>query len=133
MPLYRSQSRRPVVPEAAVHLSKEILDRIERVFEYHQTSKHTYDAVQAQAAKQGPIDWATQPSPYRTYDSFPKVALPASILDAPVGTLRLLAEGLGAVPASQLQPPQNLKTLATWLYLADGITIEKRAGSRKYS
>lgn len=133
MPLYRSQARRPVAPEAAVHLSREILDRIERVFDYHQASKHTYDAVQAQAAKQGPIDWSTQPSPYRSFDNFPKIPLPSSILDAPVPTLQLLADGLGAVPASQLTPPQTLKTLGTWLYLSNGITIEKRAGSRKFS
>ena len=133
MPLYRSQSHRPVAPEAAVHLSKEILDRIDRVFDYHQTSKHTYDAVHADAGRQGPIDWSTQPNPNRVFDSFPKVALPTSILDAPVATLQLLADGLGAVPASQLQPPQNLKTLGTWLYLADGVTIEKRIGSRRVS
>ena len=116
-----------------MHLSREILDRIERVFEYHQSSKHTYDAVQAQAARQGPVDWTTQPSPYRTFADFPKVPLPSSILDAPVPTLQLLADGLGSVPNSQLTPPQTLKTLGTWLYLADGITIEKRAGSRKFS
>jgi SagB-type dehydrogenase family enzyme len=133
MPLYRSQTRRPVAPEAAVHLSREILDRIERVADYHQSSKHTYDAVRAEAAKQGPIDWTTQPSPYRTFDAFPKVPLPSSILDAPVPTLQLLADGTGALPNSQITPPQTLKTLGTWLYLANGITVEKRAGSRKFS
>ena len=133
MPLYRSQTRRPVAPEAAVNLSRQILDRIERVTDYHQSSKHTYDAVRTEAAKQGPVDWATQPSPYRTFDAFPKVALPSSILDAPVPTLQLLADGLGALPNSQLTPPQTLKTLGTWLYLANGITVEKRAGSRKFS
>ena len=41
-------------------------------------------------------------------------------------TLSLLAEGLAAVPESLLQPPQNIKTLATWLYLSNGMTVEKQ-------
>jgi len=115
-----------------VALSREILERIERVRDYHQASKHTYDQVQA--AQQGwALDWDNKPSPYRTFPEFPKTALPTTIIDASVPTLDLLTDGLGALPASQVQPPQDLKTLASWLYLADGITIEKGVGSRRYS
>jgi SagB-type dehydrogenase family enzyme len=120
------------VPEPALNLSREILDRVERVHDYHDASKHTYDAVQAALANTS-FDFAARPNPYRVFNGFPKVALPTSILDVAVPAIQLLADGLGAVPASQLQPPQNLKTLATWLYLADGITIEKGVGSRKFS
>jgi SagB-type dehydrogenase family enzyme len=52
--------------------------------------------------------------------------MPTSLLDAAAPTLSLLAEGLSAVPESLLQPSQNLKTLATWLYLANGLTVERQ-------
>jgi SagB-type dehydrogenase family enzyme len=132
MPLYRSQSsQRRVAPEP-VALSREILERIERVHDYHQASKHTYAQVQA-AQQNASLDWDNKPNPYRTFAEFPKTALPTTILDASVPTLDLLTDGVGALPASQVQPPQNLKTLGSWLYLADGITIEKGVGSRRFS
>src|SRR4051812_4889725 len=133
MPLYRSQSsQRRVPPPEPVSLSREILDRIDRVREYHQASKHTYEQVQA-AQQTAQLDWDNKPNAYRTFADQPRTLLPTTIVDASVPALQLLADGLGAIPASQLQPPQNLKTLASWLYLADGITIEKGVGSRRYS
>lgn len=133
MPLYRSQSSsRRIPPPEPVSLSREILERIERVREYHHVSKHTYEQVQT-AQQAGGLDWDNKPSPYRTFTEFPKTPLPTTILDASVPTLDLLSDGLGAVPASQLQPPQNLKTLGTWLYLSNGITIEKGVGARRFS
>src|SRR5204862_493690 len=124
MPLYRSQSsQRRIPPPEPVSLSREILERIERVREYHQASKHTYEQVQA-AQQTALLDWDNKPSAYRTFPGHPRTLLPTTIVDASVPALQLLADGLGAIPASQLQPPQNLKTLASWLYLADGITIE---------
>jgi SagB-type dehydrogenase family enzyme len=131
LPLYRSQTRRTPPPEPAV-LSREILERIDRVHDYHRASKHTYAAVQA-AQQSAVLDWDNKPNVYRTFPGCPKTALPTTIVDASTPTLQLLTEGLGALPASQLQPPQNLKTLSTWLYLANGITIEKGVGSRRYS
>lgn len=133
MPLYRSQSHsRRVPPPEPVSLSREILERIDRVKDYHRASKHTYEQVQAAQASAS-IEWDNKPDPYRTFREFPKTPLPTTILDASVPTLDLLADGLGALPASQVQPPQDLKTLGTWLYLANGITIEKGVGSRRYS
>jgi SagB-type dehydrogenase family enzyme len=133
MPLYRSQSAsRRVPPPEPVALSREILERIDRVRDYHKASKYTYEQVQA-AQQTIALDWDNKPNPYRIFPEYPKTPLPNTILDASVPTLQLLADGLGAVPASQLQPPQNLKTLASWLYLANGITIEKGVGSRRYS
>ena len=87
-----------------------------------------------QAAQQNvALDWDNKPNPYRTFADYPKTALPTTILDASVPTLELLSDGVAALPASQVQPPQNLKTLGSWLYLANGITIEKGVGSRRYS
>jgi SagB-type dehydrogenase family enzyme len=105
-------------------IPQEILDRVERIFQYHQASKYTYAVVKAAR----PPDPATQPDPYRVFADSPKVALPSKLLDAPVFTLSLLGRGLEAVPESQLRPPQDLRTLASWLYLANGLTHKKQAG-----
>src|SRR5207237_10515226 len=78
-------------------------------------------------------DWDNRPSACRTFADYPRTPVPTTIVDASVPTLEVLADGLGAIPASQVQPPQDLKTLASWLYLANGITIEKGVGSRRYS
>src|SRR4051794_9908769 len=121
MPLYRSQSSaRRIPPPEPVALSREILERIDRVFDYHQSSKHTYEQVQV-AQQTLALDGQNNPTPYRTFVESPRTPLPTTILDASVATLDLLRDGLGALPGSQLQPPQNLKTLASWLYLANGI------------
>jgi SagB-type dehydrogenase family enzyme len=36
----------------------------------------------------------------------------------------VLSEGLEAVPESQVQPPQDLKTLSSWLFMADGLSAK---------
>ena len=41
-------------------------------------------------------------------------------------TISLLDVGFDAIPESQLNPPQNLKTLATWLHLSYGQTIKQQ-------
>ena len=37
-------------------------------------------------------------------------------------------DGLAALPDSHVRPPQDLKTLATWLYMAYGIVAERKFG-----
>src|SRR6185437_12709691 len=107
----------------AAKLPRDVADRVERVFEFHRSTKYSYQSVRANPIV---LDWKAQPSPYRTFTELPKTALPTNLLDAPVPTLSLLSEGLAAVPESLLQPPQNIKTLATWLYLSNGMTVEKQ-------
>ena len=110
MALFRSQSSaRRVAPEPAA-LSREILERIDRVHDYHQASKHTYAQVQA-AQQNWALDWDNKPSPYRTFADFPRTPLPTTIIDASVPTLDLLTVGGGAWQESHVQPPKNLKTL----------------------
>jgi SagB-type dehydrogenase family enzyme len=46
----------------------------ERLFAYHQATKHTYHSVRAGARH---LDWHNQPNPFRTYVGAPSVALPA--------------------------------------------------------
>jgi SagB-type dehydrogenase family enzyme len=105
-------------------LPRDILDRVGRVLDYHRASKLSPESVRANPPV---LDLAIKPSPYRRFGDAPRVGLPTKLLDAPVSMLAILSDGLGAVPESQLQPPQDLKTLATWLYFANGIVQQKSA------
>jgi SagB-type dehydrogenase family enzyme len=100
-------------------LPRDILDRVERVLDYHQKTKQHPGAAPAKK----PV---SVPNPNRIFDELPKIALPTSLLDASSGTLGVLASGLEAVPDSVTLPPQDLKTLASWLYFAYGNTIKAR-------
>jgi SagB-type dehydrogenase family enzyme len=42
-------------------------------------------------------------------------------LDAPLGALAVLESSVAALPDSFVAPPQTLKTLASWLYMAAGV------------
>ncbi len=102
-------------------LPQEILERCRRVYDYHHSTKLTYESVRAHPVR---LDPATQPSVYRVFDQCPKAQLPTSLVDVGVPTIQLLDIGFDAIPESQLNPPQNLRTLATWLHLSYGQTIK---------
>ena len=103
-------------------LPRDILDRVERVIEYHQASKLADGSLRDGVR---PPDLPNQPSPYRLFDDRPKVAMPTSLLDVPVETLSVLHGGIQALPPQQARPPQDLKTLASWLYMAAGLTAKR--------
>jgi SagB-type dehydrogenase family enzyme len=94
-------------------LPQHILERVERVLEYHRFSR-----VSATTPPNSP---EPPPSVYRVFDGHEKIPLPTSLLDPHVATLSLLHLGLEALPDSHMQPPQDLKTLASWLYFACGV------------
>jgi SagB-type dehydrogenase family enzyme len=129
----RRRSRRAAAEAAApAEMPREILDRIQRVREYHESSKHTYASVRT---NQHALDWSTQPSPFRIFREHPKVDLPRELnLPDPLA-LAVLSEGVSGARAGGEQPvantPQSLMTLARWLHLACGITGEVRGGDRK--
>ncbi|HEY8748781.1 MAG TPA: SagB family peptide dehydrogenase [Tepidisphaeraceae bacterium] len=112
-----------------VTLPRDILDRVERVLEFHQSTKHTYESVRALTPRSHLAD---QLAVVRTFPGLPKVALPTGLLDLSVASLALMREGVTALPDSHVQPPQDLKTLATWLYMAYGVSAEKKFGIYKY-
>ena len=114
---------------AAVPLPRDILERVERVLEYHRSSKHTYESVRKLPAIS---QVSEQPSGVRNFPGLPKVALPTGLLDLPVHALSLMRDGLAALPESHIQPPQDLKTLATWLFMAYGVNVERKFGIYKY-
>lgn len=113
-----------------IELPRDILERVERVLEYHRATKHTAESVQALKPQTDP---AAQPIPFRTFAGLPRITLPTAILDLPVPALALMREGLTALPESHVRPPQDLKSIATWLYLAYGITADRRFQNHKYT
>ncbi len=102
-------------------LPRHILDRVERVFAYHRASKLTY-------AQPSPAPNTAPPSPYLEFPDNPRLPLPTTLLDVPLGALAVLESSLAALPDSFVAPPQTLKTLATWLYMADGVIGRRQDG-----
>src|SRR5579872_2915036 len=51
------------------HLNKDT----ERLFAYHQATKHTYHSVRTNARY---LDWQNQPNPFRTFEGVPTILLP---------------------------------------------------------
>jgi len=91
-------------------LPRAILDRVSRVADYHLASN-----LASPVRAPGP-----RVSIWTSFDFLPKTRLPADLIDAPSSMVRVLQDGLAAIPESLLHPPQDLRTLATWLYLAYG-------------
>jgi SagB-type dehydrogenase family enzyme len=91
---------------------QEILERSRRLAEFHESTK--IPGCQDLAGD------APQPSPFRIFENAPKIALPTNLIGASTATIPLLRGGLDAVAESHRQPPQDLRTLATWLHLGGG-------------
>jgi SagB-type dehydrogenase family enzyme len=122
----RRKAAREAADAAAASVPREIFDRIERIADYHNSTKHTYASVRANQQK---LDWSSQPKPFRVFADHPKVDLPKELIAAEAQALRVLSDGLHQ---GALHPPQDLTTLASWLHLASGITGEGRVGKHKY-
>jgi len=93
----------------------EIQQRIARVRDYHRASGLT-DSPRAKRAQ------FTQNFVSDLFPDASTIALPKSLLDAPVSVLAALQEGVDAAPDSIRRPPHDLHTLATWLYFGGGTT-----------
>lgn len=106
-----------------VTLPQDILDRIARVMDYHDSTRHTPESLAAEPVQPDPT---TRPYEFLVFEMLPKVDLPPGLIDLSGSTLSLMRDGLAAVPAAQVGPPQDLKTLATWLHFADGIASKRR-------
>src|SRR4051812_7860641 len=108
-------------------MPREILDRIQRIREYHDSTKHTYASVRANPQT---LDWSTQPSPFRIFREHPKVELPRNLSIPDPAAVAVLSDGVSGARAKSDDAtgytPQNLMTLSTWLHLACGITGERR-------
>jgi SagB-type dehydrogenase family enzyme len=111
------------MPVNLITLPQEILERVARVLEYHESTKHTYQSARAEPIN---LDPATQPYEFRVFEMRPKIPLPSGLLDLPGATISLMANGLDALAPSQVGPPQDLKTLATWLHYSNSIANKRR-------
>lgn len=91
-------------------LPQDILECAGRVWEYHLSTKLTDSS---------PTPHLVRPAT-RVFDYLPKTALSPKLLDLPTATLTVMTRGVDALPESLQSPPQDLRTLSTWLYMAAG-------------
>lgn len=96
-----------------MELPRHIHDRVERIYAYHGASKLRFGAAKLQHSPKPPVG--------PLFPEAAKIPLPTTLLDEPLGTLAVLESATEALPDSFMAPPQDLKTLASWLYMADGI------------
>jgi SagB-type dehydrogenase family enzyme len=99
-----------------------ILERVERVYGYHHASKLRYSG-RPLTGKGSP------PNGHHLFPDVDPLRLPTTLLDVPLGTLAVLESSLAALPESFISPPQTLKTLASWLYVANGILGQDEQGA----
>src|SRR5947209_12742949 len=98
-----------------MELRRHILNRVERIYGHHQSTKLTFEG--GLPSRRTSVAGGGGPR----FADAPRVTLPATLIDAPPGTLAVLESAVEALPDSFMAPPQTLKTLASWLYLSDGI------------
>ena len=91
-------------------LPQDILEAAGRVWEYHLATKLTETSPPPNATRLLP----------RVFDYLDKTALSPKLLDLPTATLTILTKGVDALPESLQSPPQDLRTLSSWLYMAAG-------------
>jgi SagB-type dehydrogenase family enzyme len=106
-----------------ITLPQDILDRVARVLDFHESTKLSPESVRREPHR---LDQANKPYDFRVFEMLPPVPLPSGLADLPSSTLSLMESGLAALPASRVAPPQDLKTLATWLHFAEGIANRRR-------
>ncbi len=87
----------------------------ERLFAYHQATKHTYHSVRANARY---LDWHNQPDPFRTYEGVPIIALPPDPGFPDAGTfaaMAALAEKTNLPIEIGIGRPEKIQLDLTWL------------------
>lgn len=104
-----------------MELPRHILNRVERIYGHHQSTKLTFEGGLP------PRRTSTAGGGSPRFADAPRVALPTTLIDAPPGTLAVLESAVESLPDSFMAPPQTLKTLASWLYLSDGILSRPKA------
>jgi SagB-type dehydrogenase family enzyme len=124
----RRRRKRAGETRTPAEMPREIVERVERIREYHASTLHTYESVRLNPNK---LDWSTRPSPFREFPDHPKVDLPSDLIDADAPALTVLSQGLSGLPDDATHPPQDLRTLASWLKLANGVTEERKVGKQK--
>lgn len=109
-------------PGSTVAWPQEVIHRLRRVFEFHQRSKLTRE----QWHNHIPPKEENRPAPVNVFESAETISLPTNVMPGDLPTVALLLEGIEAVPTSRLNPPHDLRTLASWLFLGNGIIKKQR-------
>src|SRR5580704_5014630 len=87
----------------------------ERLFAYHQATKHTYHSVRTNARY---LDWHNQPDPFRTYDGAHVIRLPADpgfSNASTFGVMAALAEKMDLIGDDEPEPQEKLDLGLAWL------------------
>jgi SagB-type dehydrogenase family enzyme len=90
-------------------------EETERLFAYHQATKHSYDSVRTNAHF---LDWRNQPDPFRSYEGVPLITLPTEPGFPDVGafaTIAALAEGPRMAKGSKYEYRQEVEFNVAWL------------------
>ncbi|WP_374580956.1 SagB family peptide dehydrogenase [Pseudoduganella sp.] len=96
------------------------LDGVQTVLQYHAASSSSRSAVFGHAP---PVDWGSQPAPFKSYPALPQIALPRA---APaIDGARSLGAMLRAPAAARGQAPLDLAALGQLLHLTAGITARR--------
>jgi SagB-type dehydrogenase family enzyme len=92
-----------------------INEETERLFAYHQATKHTYDSVRANAHY---LDWSNQPDPFRTYDGAPVTVLapePGFPSTGAFGVMSALGDGARIAGENDSADRDPIRLDAIWL------------------
>ncbi len=87
----------------------------ERLFAYHQATKHTYHSVRTNARY---LDWRNQPDPFRGYQGAPCIDLPAEPGFPSAGTFAVMAALAGRTELPSEEEPEHHEKIeldVTWL------------------
>src|ERR1700675_2207427 len=82
----------PILDESQ---SEDLNGETERVFAYHQATKHTYHSVRSSAHY---LDWKNQPNPFRTYEGAPLTVLSPDPGFPSAGTFATMGALGGGIP-----------------------------------
>ena len=111
-------------------------EETERLFDYHQATKHSYDSVRTNAHF---LDWRNQPDPFRTYEGAPLIMLPAEPGFPKAGTfatMAALAEGPRTAKGSKPKYRQEVELDVAWLsrllWNSMGISAWKKVPGTSY-
>jgi SagB-type dehydrogenase family enzyme len=92
-----------------------INEETERLFAYHQATKHTYHSVRANAHY---LDWSNQPNPFRTYEGAPITVLtpePGFPNTGTFGAIGALGGGTGIAGENNSEHRDPIRLDAIWL------------------
>ena len=108
---------------------KSFNEETERLFAYHDATKHTYESVRRHARQ---LDWANQPNPFRIYEGAETIALPAAGELPEVGAFEAMAQ-LSERDSQRGADQFNLDWISKFLWHSMAVSAWKRgfgAGGR---